>query len=604
MAVHVDPRLRRSVAPPRARRRPRRRSWMAVASCALVVAAGLAVVGPAQAAPGPVISLAVGDSYSSGQGLRSAFQGCAVDSGAWPFSVVAPGQVAPIASTGSVTQRACSGATSTDVLAQLASPPVGIDLITVTVGANDVDLSGVITDCYLGDCTARANALDTGSILPGVEAVLARARSTGATVVLSTYPNLFARLPACSGCAITTNEQAAGSALLRRLDVSLRTAASRAGVLVADAEVTFAGHEPCGSSTCGGAWVNSLITGLFGVSAASFHLNGAGEQAEAAMVSQLLATWTGPRSADTLLPLNPSPTPIEGAATVAAAESCRTGATFRPLDALRVSSPSVFAAGATVTLSVSTDAGYRFKPPSATATASGTLDTTFVLPEAAVGSSFKVEAEGLSVHGTWTHLLAQPGLDATLPPCDLVPPVAQITTPTGSPTYVLNSSVAVGYRCSDDRRVSSCTANATGGRLNTATPGQASFVVTARDWAGNAASTSVPYAVRYVTLDRSPAWSSANPPLRVLRTQTAVVHFRIVDANGVGVVDPAAVLAPEVLTGPCAFGSPSPVKVVRPAPASDGGVWFTVPSSTAGSCTSVRIPLADGSTQAWAFEWV
>lgn len=583
----------------------RTRTWMAAVSTALVVAAtGLVTTAPAQAAPAPVFYVPVGDSYSSGQGLRSTFQGCEIDDRAWPFSVVAPGQVAPIRSNGIVSQRACSGATSAQVLAQVSGVPAGTDLITVTVGANDLALTDVITQCFLGDCTARANGIDTDTILPGVEAVLARARASGATVVMNTYPNLFARLFGDS--RVTAAEQTAGSSLMRRLNASLRTAASRAGVHVADAEVAFAGHEPCGSSPCPGAWVNGLVvTNFINVKAESFHLNADGEQATAAMVSQLLASWTGPRTVDTLLPLNPAPIPIRGAAIVTAAESCRTGGTFRPLDLVRVTSPPVFAAGTVVTLSLSTDTGYRYKPPAATATSAGRLDTAFVLAGGATGSSFKLEAEGQSMHGTWTYLLAQQGLDAGLSPCDLVPPAAQITSPVGSPSYLLNSTVTVGFGCTDDRRLSSCTSNAVAaGRLNTATPGQNSFVVTARDWAGNATTASSTYTVRYVTLDRSPTWTPADPPLVVSRTQSVVVRFRIVDANGIGVVDPAAVLTPEVLTGSCRSGTPSPVKVNRPAPASDGGVWFTVPTGASGNCTSVRIPLADGTAQSWAFQWL
>ena len=554
----------------------------------------LATVDSAGAAPAPVTYLAVGDSYSSGQGFSSSFQGCTVDSRAWPNFVVAPGQTSPIWKNGFLDQNACSGATSADVLGQLDQVPAGVDLITVTVGANDIGLANLMTACHVGSCVSALHDVDTETILPGVESVLAKARATGATVVLATYPNLFARLS-----SVSSSERSAGVSLMRRLNASLEVAGRRAGVHVVDAEAAFAGHEPCGAP-CPDAWVKDLT-----FTSTSYHLNAAGEAAYAALVSDHLASWTGSRTTDTLLPVNPAPEPIVGALGLAPAESCRTGTALRPLDAVRVTSAPVFAPGAPVTLSLSTDSGFRFKPPQAVATSLGALQSTLVLPATTSGTTFKLEAEGPSRHGTWTYLLVERPLDRGLAPCDQVLPTVQITSPSGTPTYLLNAvTPTVSFGCSDDRLLAACTSNAVSGRLSTAIPGRNTFVATARDWAGNTATASVGYDVRYVVLDKSPAWKTGAAPLPVSSRQSAVVHVRLVDANAAPVLSSTAVLQPEVLTGPCSSGTPSTVRVTRPVPASDGGVWLSVPPGPVGSCTSVRIPLADGTTQAWAFQWV
>jgi hypothetical protein len=103
-------------------------------------------------------------------------------------------------------QCPCSGATTSDVAnAQLSALNRGTRLVILTVGGNDLDVSGVATACIIGTppaCQAAINnALAVLAVGPGGESVLG-GRITDlyagvadavpkALVVVTGYPYLF-----------------------------------------------------------------------------------------------------------------------------------------------------------------------------------------------------------------------------------------------------------------------------------------------------------------------------------------------------------------------------------------------------------------------------
>ena len=171
--------------------------------------------------------VALGDSYSSGEGTDdfpwSQAQGTQCDTGpeAWPVQMAAAQNTN---SSGSSTLNidqdtlvACQGETTSDLnvpvngearseLGQLTDfvsddgPP---DLVTITIGGNDLGFSDFLRACFLGGtevCLHTADALDqrvtNGAV--GLIATLASTYSTvkadagdGTQVVVAGYPNLF-----------------------------------------------------------------------------------------------------------------------------------------------------------------------------------------------------------------------------------------------------------------------------------------------------------------------------------------------------------------------------------------------------------------------------
>jgi lysophospholipase L1-like esterase len=169
--------------------------------------AGFVAVGaiPAAAAPSAVQYVALGDSYAAGTAASGS--PCPHGDGGYPRLLGLEGRI-DLQPNGNV---ACSGATTSEVvdnqLDQLSALNGDTRLVTLTVGAADLDLSGVLTACTAvpptpTDCLreiAEAGALlpaepgdpsELGrrlvSLFADVAEVAPRAR-----VVVTGYPHLF-----------------------------------------------------------------------------------------------------------------------------------------------------------------------------------------------------------------------------------------------------------------------------------------------------------------------------------------------------------------------------------------------------------------------------
>ena len=170
---------------------------------------------------------ALGDSYSSGEGTRdfpwSQSQGTQCDTGplAWPVQMADAQNSSGVngkLTIGPKTLIACQGEVTADLdhtrvgerlseLEQLRqyfakhhAPP---DLVTLTIGGNDVDFSGILTDCFLGGaevCLAVVSSLDDMVTNDSAPLIFKLARAYDAVknaaggktqVVVAGYPDLF-----------------------------------------------------------------------------------------------------------------------------------------------------------------------------------------------------------------------------------------------------------------------------------------------------------------------------------------------------------------------------------------------------------------------------
>lgn len=240
-----------------------------LAAAVSLSAAALAVAIPSAAQA--VDYTALGDSYSSGVGAGS----YDLDSSCMRTSNAYPARVA--AATGfTLSFTACSGATTTDVVAnQLGPLNASTDYVTVSAGGNDAGFTSLIVDCTIFNCVSSVNSTITwtSTTLPGLLNNLysqIQTRAPNATVIVVGYPRLFNGSTCGSAFGISSSEQAAANSLVDAFDTVTAARAAAYGFTYKSAVSQFTGHALCSSSP----WLNGLSP--FALSN-SYHPNNAGQ---------------------------------------------------------------------------------------------------------------------------------------------------------------------------------------------------------------------------------------------------------------------------------------------------------------------------------------
>jgi lysophospholipase L1-like esterase len=241
----------------------------------------------------PLTLVALGDSYSSGEG-NAPFDvdtpSCDRGAGAWPRLL---GQEV-VGST--VKVLACSGAKTTALMNSFHGQPAQVaalrsliaagvrpDVVTITIGGNDASFGPTIASCVVWRCfwtghdnTSKAFVEDQ---LPGLLQTAyqnVKAAAPTARIVVVGYPDLFPSRSdnICKWLDNTERVQLVG--LNNDLDRVARRAAGKAGVEYLSLDSAFNGHRLCTSDS----WLYPVQ--LIGPSAqASAHPNPAGQQAMA-----------------------------------------------------------------------------------------------------------------------------------------------------------------------------------------------------------------------------------------------------------------------------------------------------------------------------------
>lgn len=233
---------------------------VAATGTALLLAAAAAT--PAAAAPQPRTSIAaLGDSYAAGYGiaLPSAQNPCAQSAKAYPLKL-SPGRA-------DVEFLACSGATTmsnTDmpintVLAQLEGISPDAQIVTLTVGGNDIGWAPTILSCLSADTEQEALACQLAlAAAPGkITAlggdiaslvVMIKAQAPDAKVFVTGYPLLFqpTSTNACAAYPVETQVLLGTfDDLAMGLNAAIEAGAERADATFVDVTDEFAGHGLC-----------------------------------------------------------------------------------------------------------------------------------------------------------------------------------------------------------------------------------------------------------------------------------------------------------------------------------------------------------------------
>ncbi|NMO49712.1 SGNH/GDSL hydrolase family protein [Actinoplanes sp. TBRC 11911] len=233
---------------------------MLAVAVAVAAAAAVLIPGAASASPPHIGSyVALGDSYAAGGGAPPYTDPtCLRSNNSYPALLAAAKHVK------SFQFNACSVAATQDVLtSQLTGLNRNTDLVTITIGGNDLNFTPGIGACMQGtdaDCQAIVATAEkvTKTELPGRLATVyrtVRARAPHASVVVAGYARFFettAECPAVPPASLVKRRAINGA--VDTLDRTIALAAVRAGFRFADVRPEFAGHGLCGP--------NPWLTGL------------------------------------------------------------------------------------------------------------------------------------------------------------------------------------------------------------------------------------------------------------------------------------------------------------------------------------------------------
>lgn len=254
--------------------------------------------------------VALGDSYSSGLGTDQADNtSCHRSSTAWASEMQADWNHY-------TSVIACAGAVISDVSSSQipamknyfsSHPTDGPQLITLTVGGNDVGFSAGLQDCAVHACLGDEAAMDAK--IDAQRSRLAtlyrsiRQASPDADIMVGGYPGVLevgGNDPALVCDAIGDDERAMINRLAARLNSVVAGAASDAGVWSVGQRVYDEfdpGHNGCALI---GAWINRPVLDISGFSLSdieadpqSFHPNAAGQLAYSVAFSDALIAAAG-----------------------------------------------------------------------------------------------------------------------------------------------------------------------------------------------------------------------------------------------------------------------------------------------------------------------
>ena len=249
---------------------------------AIAAAVGLTAATGAEAADRYV---ALGDSYASGLGTRSYSLNAACKRGRRAY----PSIIDRLRPDTTLVFRACAGARTRHVLAtQVSSVTAGTDLVTVSIGGNDVGFASVIVRCSALPTERCGEAVDDAeakarNALPGrLDQVYSeiKRRSPRARVVAIGYPRLFSGTECAEAAGIAAEEQRCFNGAADVLAGVIRARAEAHGLRFVDPRRAYAAHGVCSSER----WINGVDL----PPTESYHPNRAGHAALAILVRRVI----------------------------------------------------------------------------------------------------------------------------------------------------------------------------------------------------------------------------------------------------------------------------------------------------------------------------
>lgn len=225
--------------------------------------------------------VAMGDSFASGTGAGD-YASMSADSWKGSDCYRSDNGYAPLLADelgANLTFQSCSGATVADIYSnQIDALSEDTDLVTMSVGGNDVGFVDVIVTCTFSgtdNCVSRIEDAEADatarfpSLLGDLYTEIAD-RAPNAQVMILGYPLLFIEKTCLGNTGINLEEQARINQANYVLNDLIATAATNAGFTYVDPIPNFDGHGVCASDS----YVNGLRINL----PESYHPNADGHR--------------------------------------------------------------------------------------------------------------------------------------------------------------------------------------------------------------------------------------------------------------------------------------------------------------------------------------
>ncbi len=202
--------------------------------------------------------VAMGDSFSSGVGASTTDLDCGRSPQGYPALWAKAHGIT------SFTDVSCGGAVTDDVLSkQLSGLSADTDVVTITIGGNDLAWGDVVLKCLTsGDaaCTAEVDrvvaAMPALSSKVGATYAAIKNAAPNADVYVLGYPNLFETTASCRAAVAPNQFQRKEIARFAgALNQTLSASVAKAGFRFVDAQPFFAGHAVCSSTP----WIHPIV---------------------------------------------------------------------------------------------------------------------------------------------------------------------------------------------------------------------------------------------------------------------------------------------------------------------------------------------------------
>ncbi|SDS78642.1 GDSL-like Lipase/Acylhydrolase family protein [Agromyces flavus] len=209
------------------------------------VAAGKPVKPPKPGGSTELEYAAVGDSFAAGVG-----GGSYLDTSCYRSANSYPRQLDADANKRLVSFPACTGASTVETLAQIATISTTAKVVTVTVGGNDVGFSNVMRNCFAFPSDSCQSSIDAGAAIAasqafrdkvaGVITAIRTRTEPDAKVIVAGYPLLFH----LNSSGVNTRYQWADEVNAETVVLNnvIESVAVGTGATFVDVEDDFAGH--------------------------------------------------------------------------------------------------------------------------------------------------------------------------------------------------------------------------------------------------------------------------------------------------------------------------------------------------------------------------